>query len=111
LFRWLLERERIDWESLRFSSEISLREDDLALAVREGEADTGLAIEAVAQRHGLRFIPLHEERFDLAMRRWSYFEPPVQRLMAFAQTVRFKERAAALGGYDIAEAGKVLYNA
>lgn len=111
LFRWLLERERIDWESLHFSTEISLSEDDLALAVREGEADTGLAVEAVARRHGLRFIPLHEEQFDLAMRRWSYFQPPVQQLMAFVQTTRFRERAAALGGYDIAEVGKVLYNA
>lgn len=111
LFRWLLEREGIDWQSLRWAEASSLSEDDLALAVREGEADAGLAVEAAARRHGLRFIPLHEESFDLAMRRRSFFEPPVQRLMAFVRGERFRERAAALGGYDVAAVGEVRHNA
>ena len=111
LFHWLLEREQISQEQLRWSENLALSEDDLAMAVREGEADTGLAVEAAAGRHGLRFIPLHEEEFDLAMRRRSYFEPPVQRLMAFVRTERFRERAAALGGYDVSAIGEVRYNA
>lgn len=111
LFNWLLERERIDPGSLRLSANVALSEEDLALAVREGEVDTGLAIEAVARRHGLVFIPLHEECFDLVMRRRSYFEPAVQRLMAFARTGRFKERAAGMGGYDVSATGQVMYNA
>jgi len=54
---------------------------------------------------------LHWERFDLAMRRRDYFEAPVQRLLRFAQTPAFRERAAGLGGYDLAEHGQVRYNA
>lgn len=111
LFRWLLEREKIDWKSLRWAETVSLSEDDLALAVREGEADAGLAVEAAARRHGLKFIPLHEEQFDIAMRRRSFFEPPVQRLMAFVRSARFRDRAAALGGYDVSAVGTVRYNA
>lgn len=111
LFRWLLEREQIDWQSLRWAEPISLSEDDLALAVREGEADAGLAVEAVARRHGLKFIPLHQEQFDLAMRRRSFFEPAIQRLMAFVRSQRFKDRAAAMGGYDISAIAEVRYNA
>jgi putative molybdopterin biosynthesis protein len=111
LFRWLLQRSGVEPASLRLSADISLSEDDLALAIREGEADAGLAVEAAAHRHGLDFIPLHDERFDLVMRRRSYFEPELQALMAFARTPRFRERAAALGGYDISKLGQVLFNA
>lgn len=111
LFRWLLEREGIAPASLRFTPHASLSEDDLALAVREGEADTGLAVEAAARRHGLDFIPLHQEAFDLAMRRRVYFEPPVQRLLDFARSERLSARAAAMGGYDITQLGMVRYNA
>lgn len=111
LFKWLLSREGIDDKHLCLSDHPYLSEEDLALAVREGVVDTGLAVEAVARRHQLKFIPLHEESFDLAMRRRSYFEPAVQRLMAFARTARFIERAASIGGYDVSAAGQVKYNA
>jgi hypothetical protein len=37
------------------------------------------------------------------MRRRDYFEPPVQALLTFAATTRVVERAAALGGYDLAD--------
>ena len=65
----------------------------------------------LARRQGLAFIPLQEEYFDLAMRRRHYFEPTLQRLLSFARSERFVQRAEALGGYDISELGKVVYNA
>src|SRR5690606_13174108 len=74
LFRSLLQRAGIDHGSLQLSDHPSLSEDDLALAIREGLADVGMAIEAAARRHGLDFIPLHEEKFELATRRRHYFE-------------------------------------
>lgn len=111
LFRALLERRGLKPSTLRFSLHASLSEDDLALAIREGEADTGLAVEAAARRHGLDFIPLHEETFDLAMRRRAYFETPIQRLLTFARGERLQGRAQAMGGYDISQLGAVRYNA
>jgi excisionase family DNA binding protein len=111
LFRWLLARCGLDRESLQFSPHASLTEDDLALTVRAGEADVGLAVEAAARRHGLEFLPLHEEPFDLAMRRRSYFEPAIQRLLSFARSARFEERARAMGGYDVSTMAMVIYNA
>lgn len=111
LFRWLLERHGVDHAELELLPNPALTEDDLALSIREGEADVGLAIEAAASRHGLDFIPLHEEQFDLALRRRNYFEPDVQRLMAFARTERFRERAVSMGGYDLSRLGMVAYNA
>jgi putative molybdopterin biosynthesis protein len=87
-----------------------LSETDVGLAIVEGRADAGLAIEAVARRFRLTFVPLAEERFDLAMRRKSYFEAPAQKLFAFAGTTAFKRRAAALGGYDVGGTGRVVWN-
>lgn len=84
--------------------------DDLALAVREGRADCGIATRAVAVTRGLDFIPLAWERFDLVMHRRDYFEPGPQALFALTHTSAFFSRAAALSGYDTTEAGRVLFN-
>lgn len=111
LFRGLLRHHGIDPETLHYAPHASLSEDDLALAIREGEADAGLAVEAAARRHGLDFIPMHKEDFDLALRRRSYFEPPVQRLLEFARGDRLQARADALGGYDVERLGTVKHNA
>ncbi|WP_108446670.1 helix-turn-helix transcriptional regulator [Halomonas denitrificans] len=111
LLTWLLGRAGIEPGALCFADHPSLSEDDLALAIRQGEADAGLGVEAAARRQGLAFVPLHEEAFDLALRRRSYFEAPIQRLLAFAREPRFAERAAALGGYDITALGRVVHNA
>ena len=111
LFRWLLQQHGLHHDSLQLAQHPSLTEDDLALAIREGEADAGLAVEAAANRHGLSFIPLHQEHFELAMRRRSFFETPVQRLLEFARSDRLRERARAMGGYDLSRLGAVAYNA
>lgn len=86
-------------------------ETDIAVAVREGKADAGLAIEAVAREQGLDFVPLQWERFDLVVRRIEFFEPALQRLFAFTRTEPFRDRAASLGGYDVANTGAVVFNA
>lgn len=111
LFRWLLREAGVDHDALAFIPHPALTEDDLALAVREGHADAGLAIEASARRHGLEFIPLHHEQFQFAIRRRHYFEPPVQRLLDFARGPRLRQRAAEMGGYDVSRLGAVAYNA
>jgi len=84
---------------------------DVADAVRQGKADAGIAIEAVAREQGLHFVPLLWERYDLAVRRLEYFEPPLQRLFAFTRTELFREHAKSLGGYDVVNTGAVIFNA
>lgn len=111
LLRWLLRQMGRDPADLRSSSHTALGEDDLALDVREGRADCGLGVEAAARRHRLDFLPLHTESLDLAMRRRSYFEAPVQKLMQFTTSQRFHQRARTLGGYDIAATTRVCFNA
>lgn len=89
----------------------ALTEADVAVAVGEGRADAGLGIATAAHQTRLGFVPLVEERYDIAVWRASYFEEPMQKLLAFARTARFADRARALTGYDISGLGAVRYNA
>ncbi|MGO1761621.1 MAG: substrate-binding domain-containing protein [Halomonas sp.] len=111
LLSCLLQQAGIERSALNWAPHASLNEDDLALSICQAEADVGLGIEAAAERQQLAFIPLCQEPFDLVMQRRSYFEPALQRLLAFTHQARFAERAAMLGGYDIGGVGKIVYNA
>jgi excisionase family DNA binding protein len=110
LFLHLLEQAGVDHHKLNWLTRPSLAETDLAAAIHEGHADAGLAIEAAARAQGLAFIPLAVERLDLVLRHRDYFEPPVQSLLAFMRTPAFAAHASALQGYDVADAGRVVYN-
>jgi putative molybdopterin biosynthesis protein len=85
-------------------------ETEVALAIQDGKADVGFGIAAVARQCRLDFVPLQRERYDIAIGRRDYFQPPFQRLLSFARMTRFVEKAAELGGYDIAGLGQVTYN-
>jgi excisionase family DNA binding protein len=111
LFRHLLLLEGLAPDELELTRDRALTEADVAGAVSDGVADAGLAVEAVARRYRLGFVPLHRERFDLALRRRDYFEPPMQALMTFARGPRFRAEAESLGGYDVSRTGSVVYNA
>ena len=85
-------------------------ETELAAIVRDGHADVGLGIEAAARANGLAFIPLTIERLDLVAFRRDVFEPPLQALLAWAREPAFAAQANALGGYDVARTGQVVFN-
>jgi excisionase family DNA binding protein len=111
LFSKLVADAGLALDDLQVAGQPVSSETDIAVAVREGKADAGLAIEAVAREQGLDFVSLQWERFDLVVRRVEYFEPPVQRLFAFCRSQPFRDRAASLGGYDVTRCGEVVYNA
>ena len=97
-------------DALTFLPDPALAEDEVAAAVAEGRAEAGFGIRAEAQARGLDFVPLVRERFDLVMARRDFFDPPLQALLAFARGAAFAARAARMGGYDIAETGRVAFN-
>ena len=110
LLHHLMTREGLDPDALRLLSPPARSEADVALAVAEGKADAGLAVETVARQHRLGFVPLFRERYDLAVWRRDYFEPPLQTLLAFSRDEAFARRAVELGGYDTAGCGTIHYN-
>lgn len=91
-------------------SETVRSELDVGLAILEGRADAGLAVESVARSLKLGFVPLMEERYDLLIGRRDYFEPPLQTLLSFARSGIFARKAASMGGYDIAGLGRIHFN-
>lgn len=85
-------------------------EEELAIAVRDGKAEAGFGLGALAGPYGLSFAPTHSERLDLAIWRRAFFEPPMQTLIQFLQSERFSERATDLGGYDLRNLGQIHHN-
>ncbi|HEY8267787.1 MAG TPA: helix-turn-helix transcriptional regulator [Xanthobacteraceae bacterium] len=106
----LLRSAKLELTDLKRAKAPARTGDDLALAVREGRADCGIATRAVAATRGLEFVSLCWEKFDLVLRRRDYFEPGPQVLFKLARSPEFASRAAALGGYEVADSGTVLLN-
>lgn len=109
LFSRLLSEAGLDETDLHCLRDPAHTESDAAAAVTAGDADASLGLEAMARQFKLAFVPLMDEKFDLLIDRKSYFTEPVQTLFAFALTAEFKDKAAALGGYDLAETGRVRW--
>jgi putative molybdopterin biosynthesis protein len=81
----------------------------VAAAVLSGAADTGLAVLSAAQALGLDFIPVAQERYDLAIPQKFYDAPMVQALLGTIREDRaFRDQIIGMGGYDVSEMGKVI---
>ena len=110
LLEHLLREAGLGFDDLQIAESPALSESEVALAVAEGAADAGLGIAAVARQHGVGFVSLWQERYDLLLWRRAYFEQPTQRLLAFTHSARFRRRASELAGYDIRGLGTVRFN-
>ena len=110
LLRHLLAAAGVEPEAVEMLESPARTEVEVAQHVLEGRADAGLAVETVARMHRLGFVPLFRERYDLLVWRREYFEPPMQRLMAFCASAAFRRRATENGGYDLSSLGTVRYN-
>ncbi|MCM2326922.1 MAG: helix-turn-helix transcriptional regulator [Lysobacter sp.] len=109
LLERLLAREGVERSRLRITV-TTMGENDLAMAVKTGEADVGLGARAAALPLGLDFVPLVVERLDLGVSRAAWFEPPLRALFAFAKGKRFVEHARSMAGYDVSGLGTVTWN-
>ncbi len=81
---------------------------DLAEAVAHGQADVGVGPRSAAQAHGLGFVPLLRERFDLVVPDLHLAHPGVQALLQAARSPTLRTELAALGGYHPAQSGSFI---
>ena len=81
----------------------------VAVNVFSGTADVGLGILAAARALGLDFIPLLPERYDLVVPQSTFGDPRFQVLLEVIRSNEFREAAAALGGYDLKDCGRTLW--
>ncbi len=110
LFDDQLETHGLTRDALETAQDCARTEEELAIALRDGKAEAGFGLGALAGFFGLNFIPTHTERLDLAIWRRAYFEPPMLQLLSFLQSERFATRATELGGYDITNLGTIHHN-
>ncbi len=84
---------------------------NVASAIASSNVDTGLAIRAAAVALDLDFIPVAEERYDLILPKVFLDDPKVAALL---QTIRenkdFRTIVENLGGYDLRDCGRVMYD-
>jgi putative molybdopterin biosynthesis protein len=77
--------------------------------VLSGAADTGLAVLSAAQALDLDFIPVAQERYDLAIPQKFYDAPMMRALLGIIREDKaFREQIVGMGGYDVSEMGKVI---
>jgi putative molybdopterin biosynthesis protein len=81
----------------------------VAANVKSGTADAGLGILAAARALGLDFVPLTPERYDLVVPLPTFEDPRCQALLAVIRSPEFKTGAEALGGYDLKDCGKIVW--
>ena len=81
--------------------------DAAARAVAEGAADVALGIRPAANAHGLDFVPLVEERYDLVTPREHYESGLLAPMLGLLNDDAFKREIDDLGGYVTRETGAV----
>jgi len=79
---------------------------EAAFAIRSGKADAALGLQAAAHQHGLDFIPLFEERYDLVLPREN--EKTLMPLLDYLQTANFRTTLNLLTGYNSAHSGEQI---
>ena len=104
-----LKKLKIDPEKVKGYHHEEFTHMAVAAAVLSGAADTGLAVLSAAQALGLDFVPIAQERYDLAIPREFYDTPMLQALLGIIrQDKEFREQLIAMGGYDVSEMGNVI---
>jgi molybdate-binding protein/DNA-binding XRE family transcriptional regulator len=80
----------------------------VAQAVAMGAADVGVVARSAAIAHGLDFIPLSEERFDLVFpKEWSS-DARAGAIVEALESRSFRRELASLGGYDTRDSGRLV---
>ena len=81
----------------------------MAAAIAEGEADLAIGTERISrQMEGIDFIPLMEERYDIAVKKARLDSPPVQKLIAVMNQPAFRRELSRFSGNDYRDSGKII---
>jgi putative molybdopterin biosynthesis protein len=82
----------------------------VAASVANGSIDTGLGIRAAANALGLDFVPIALERYDLIVPGFHLHDSKVASVLELIRTnTVFHDAIIALGGYNLRDCGKVMY--
>ncbi len=88
----------------------ALTERELAAGIAREEADFGFGCQGIAGEFGLAFLPLGRESFDFVMPQGVFFRENLQQLFTVMQNPDTQIQAQRLGGYDLADCGKLIWS-
>lgn len=83
----------------------------VAGAVAAGRADVGVGIEKAARLVGVDFVPLIKERYDLIIKKTVDNKELIELILSILQSNDYRKEMESIGGYDLTDMGKVLYEA
>lgn len=106
---WLdveLRKLKIRPENIKGYDKIVKTHSEAAILIETGKADVALGLQAASHQHGLGFIPLFEERYDLVLPREN--KKPLIPLLDYLQTATFRNQMNALTGYNTTHSGEQI---
>ncbi|MBU3937255.1 MAG: molybdopterin biosynthesis protein, partial [Proteobacteria bacterium] len=106
----ILRDQNIDPGSIQGYSHEEYTHMSVAAAIASGSVDTGMGIRAAAVALHLDFVPVTEERYDLILPLKFLKDSKVAVILDLLKNDRsFHEKVLGLGGYDLRDCGKILY--
>jgi putative molybdopterin biosynthesis protein len=104
---WLdtnLRNNKIPSEKIEGYQKMVSTHTEAAALIQSGKADAAIGLQAAAFQHGLSFIPLFEERYDLVLPREQ--EKILTPLLDYLQTSGFRKSLTSLSGYNTVHSGE-----
>jgi putative molybdopterin biosynthesis protein len=82
---------------------------EVAKAVAEGRADVGFGVKYAAQKYGLDFIPITQERFDFVVEERRLRKPLLKLFIEKLASKEFKGEAEKVGLHTLEDTGEIIY--
>jgi putative molybdopterin biosynthesis protein len=101
-----LRSSNIPVENIRGYEKAVKTHTEAAALIQAGKADAAIGLQAAAHQHGLDFIPLFEERYDMVMP--CVNEKFLLPILEYIQTVNFRNSVASLTGYNTKHSGEQI---
>jgi molybdate-binding protein len=99
-----LKKQKIDSIHVNGYNNTVKTHSEAAVLISQNKADVSVGLQAAAHQHGLDFIPLFEERYDLVLPREN--EKTLSPLLDYLQTATFRSGLNTLTGYNASHSGE-----
>ena len=107
LFDYKLDQVGIEPEAIKGYDHDEFTHMAVAVDVLSGAADCGMGIFAAARALDLDFVPMVREQYDLVIPSAMVDQPNIKAGIGNDPVRHFRERVAALGGYDPSKSGEL----
>ncbi|HSG44793.1 MAG TPA: substrate-binding domain-containing protein [Anaerolineales bacterium] len=101
-----LQRLKIPTEKITGYDKVVKTHSEAASLIAANTADVSIGLQAAAHQHGLDFIPLFDERYDLVLPREN--EKTLTPLLDYLQTAYFRTKLNTLTGYNTSHSGEQI---